>query len=359
MSIHPRKGKKRTSYQVRFRRPDGAQASRTFQTKKQAEQFEASIVLDLDGSRSVTMQQRKMTFAEVTEQWLRTKEHTFAATTKRRLEQILRVHLLPPLGAIPIRQIKTGHLRELVYVWQRKGLAPLTIRNHIANARPIFRFALEDGLVTKDPTTGLKLDSDARRQPMILNEAQCQTLLTCLDDHHRRLFYVLLATGLRINELINLTIGDIDFTNKVLHIRSSKTKWGIREIDLSANDLKVMREQIESSVQFGEDVSDHLFQSQKGKPLNYRNLTQRVLKNVIAETGLPEFTFHDLRRTHATMLVGAGIDPKAVQYRMGHSSIETTLKYYAQATREGRVAAAEVAVRYLSSSPSESKAFPK
>jgi integrase len=341
---------------VRFRRPDGAQASRTFQTKKLAEQFEATIVLDLDGSRTVTKQQRKTTFAEVTENWLRTKEHTFAATTKRRLEQILRLHLLPTLGNIPIRQITTGQMRELVSVWQRDGLAPLTIRNHIAIARPIFKFALEDGLLTKDPTTGLKLDSDSQRQPVILNEAQCQTLLTCLDDHHRRLFYVLLVTGLRINELINLKMNDVDFTNKVLRIRSSKTKRGIREIDLSANDLRVIREQIESNVQFRTDASNNLFQSQKGKPLHYRNLTQRVLKKVIAETGLPKFTFHDLRRTHATMLVGAGIDPKAVQYRMGHSSIETTLKYYAQATREGRDAAAEVAVRYLSSSPHENNA---
>jgi len=73
-----------------------------------------------------------------------------------------------------------------------------------------------------------------------------------------------------------------------------------------------------------------------GKTLNDRNVANRVLNKVIRETGLPHFTFHDLRRTHATMLVAAGIDPKVVQQRMGHESIETTLKYYAQPTKERR-----------------------
>ncbi|MFM8907005.1 MAG: tyrosine-type recombinase/integrase, partial [Actinomycetota bacterium] len=56
----------------------------------------------------------------------------------------------------------------------------------------------------------------------------------------------------------------------------------------------------------------------------YRNFAQRVLKKIIKTTGLPAFTFHDLRKTHVTMLVEAGYDPKVIQQRMGHANIETT-----------------------------------
>ena len=167
-----------------------------------------------------------------------------------------------------------------------------------------------------------------------------------MDDHYRRMFYTLLATGLRISELLGLKVGDVDFRNRTLKVRASKTAKGVREIDLSENDLKVLKEQI-ASLSDSNDSTGILFRSQKGKALNDRNVTNRVLNKVIRETGLPHFTFHDLRRTHATMLVAAGIDPKVVQLRMGHESIETTLKYYAQPTKERREAAAHVAVNYL------------
>ena len=80
------------------------------------------------------------------------------------------------------------------------------------------------------------------------------------------------------------------------------------------------------------------------EPLTY---ALRVLKNIIKTTGLPAFTFHDLRKTHATMLVEAGSDPKVIQQRMGHANIETTLKFYAQPTKDRLQAAADVATVYL------------
>jgi len=346
MSIHPRKGKNGNSYQVKWRREDGAQASRTFRTKKEAEHFHAQVVLNDDDVRGLTTQQRKTTFAEVAGIWTGTKDFSHAPKTKRRRDQILRLHVLPVLGQVPIRSIRTSHLRTLVASWQRKGLAPYTVRNHIANIRPIFKLAMNDGLITKDPCQGLQLDRPVGRQPVILDQEQCRMLLASVDDHYRRMFYTLLATGLRISELLGLRVGDVDFRASTLKVRASKTAKGVREIDLSENDLTVLKEQI-ASLSDSSDSTGILFRSQKGKALNDRNVANRVLNKVIRETGLPHFTFHDLRRTHATMLVAAGIDPKVVQLRMGHESIETTLKYYAQPTKERRHAAAQVGVRYL------------
>ncbi len=115
----------------------------------------------------------------------------------------------------------------------------------------------------------------------------------------------------------------------------------------SENDIAVLREQIESLDDEKDDPNAILFRSPEGKPLHYRNLAQRVLKKVISDTGLNPFTFHDFRKTHATMLVAAGIDPKVVQDRMGHVDIKTILKYYAQPTKEGKEAATQVAMQYL------------
>jgi len=346
MSIHPRMGKTGVSYQVKWRREDGTQGSRTFSTKRKATVFNAQVTLDDEDARGITTEQRKVTFARVAETWTGIKDFSHSTNTKRRRDQILRLHVLPELGKMPIRSIKTSHLRTLVASWQRKGLAPYTIRNHIANIRPIFKLAMNDGLIAKDPCQGLELDRPTGRNPVVLDTEQCQVLLGAVSDHYRRMFYTLLATGLRIGELFKLRVGDVDFRAKTLSVRESKTTKGVREIDLSENDLRVLKEQI-SSLNDSGGTESLLFQSPNGKALHYRNVAERVLKKVIKETGLPHFTFHDLRRTHATMLVAAGIDPKVVQQRMGHESIETTLKYYAQPTKEHRQRAAHVAVGYL------------
>jgi integrase len=92
-----------------------------------------------------------------------------------------------------------------------------------------------------------------------------------------------------------------------------------------------------------------LIRSPRGKSIHYRNLAERVLKKVISENDLPHFTVRDLRKTHAAMLIAAGIDPKVVQLHLGHASIETTLKYCAKPTRERRQTATNVTFRYITS----------
>jgi integrase len=354
MSIHPRKGKTGVSYQVKWRRENGTQGSQTFRTRREATVFDAQVILDDGDARGITTEQRKVTFAAVAELWTQLKDFSHSTSTKRRRDQILRLHVLPELGHIPIRLIKTSHLRTLVASWQRKGLAPYTIRNHIANIRPIFKLAMNDGLIAKNPCQGLELDRPSGRNPVVLDTEQCRVLLGAVSDHYRRMFYTLLATGLRIGELFKLRVGDVDFRARTLIVRESKTTKGVREIDLSENDLRVLKEQISSLKDSGGPES-LLFQSPNGKALHYRNVAERVLKKIIKDTGLPRFTFHDLRCTHATMLVAAGIDPKVVQQRMGHESIETTLKYYAQPTKERQIAAAHVAVSFLFDDPSSTR----
>ena len=346
MSIHKIPGKKGNSWKKRYRSA-GRQYSTNFPTKKDAELFEAELKLNHDDVRGLTREQRKITFAQLAESWTRLKDLEHAQNTKMRRDQILRDHLLPKLGHLPIRNIKTSHFRDLVTGWREQGLAPYSIRNHIACARPIFKMAIEDGIITKDPTSGLKIPITSRRAKIVLTQNDCRTLLRNVDADYRAAFYTLLVTGVRIGEFMGLKVGDVDFANKVLRIRKSKTRCGVRDIALSTNDLEVLRLEIEKWSHLGGGADAPLFRSQRGKALHYRNMRERVLLPVISRSALPRFTFHDLRRTHASMLVAGGMDPKVVQQRMGHASIETTLKYYAQATKERVVAASEVGVAFL------------
>jgi len=347
MSIHVLTGKRGTRYQVRYRRADGSQGGRTFRRRHDAERFQAEVVLDGSDLWGLSRKERKKTFGEVAQRWcqLQSKEHKPRTVIRR--NQILRKHLLPEIGHLPIRSIKNSHLQDLKINLENKNLAPLTIRNIFAIAKPIFGLAIQEELIATNPTKGIKLSNKPQRTGRALDPEECRTLLASLDDHHRRIFYILLATGLRIGELLDLTVGDLDLQKRSLTVATSKTSSGKREIYLGDHDIAVMREHLRTLGENRHDKAIWLFQSLQGKRLQYRNLVQRVLWPVIKEQKMTPFTLHDLRRTHATMLVAAGNDPKTVQERMGHVDIETTLTYYAKSTEEGKRRAAGAIVQFL------------
>ncbi len=83
-----------------------------------------------------------------------------------------------------------------------------------------------------------------------------------------------------------------------------------------------------------------IFTTSSGKPISPRNLV-RHFKSVIETTGLPEIRFHDLRHTHASLLLIAGVHPKVVQERLGHSQISLTLDTYSHVVPSLQVEAAD------------------
>ena len=89
--------------------------------------------------------------------------------------------------------------------------------------------------------------------------------------------------------------------------------------------------------------------------LHYANFNRRVFRPACLAAGLQGVTFHTLRRTHATMLVDAGVNPKVIQQRIGHRSIQTTLGVYASATEQGRRSGAGVMSQYMSAADAPSK----
>lgn len=346
MSIQRRRGKKGVSYQVRYRRSDGGQASRTFRTRREAEVFNSKIVIDDDGIRSLTRTQRKITFAEVAERWVKQCNHRPRTAIAR--DQILRVHLLPFLGLRPIRSITTSDLRDLVAMWREEGYSPGSIRNFVRIISPIMKLALADDLITKNPTSALRLEPTRPAKRVELSPKQCQLMLLHTGDHYRPLIYFLLVTGVRVGEALELRVGDVDFEKSQVVVTESKTAAGCRRIAVCEHDLGVIRRQIEAMYGSEPEPDGHLFLGVGGRPVNDGFLRRQIISRIIRDSGLPKFTPHDLRRAHATMLVDAGVNPLVVKERMGHASIETTLSYYARPTTRALESASEVAINYIS-----------
>jgi len=334
-------------YEVKWRRADGTQASRTFRTLREARDHKRST--DSDKARGILPDDRlgRVTFAVFAAEVNAAQQH--GESTVRRREGIMRKHLLPAFGHRPISKISRAEILTQVRRWELDGLAPRSIRNQLNVLRRIFHEAFLRDIVIRSPLDGVKPPKASTVKKNPLTPEQCNALLDSVDPKYRFAIEFVLATGVRWSEFANMRIRDFDALRNTVRVAKSKTDAGIREIPLHRSDTLMISRHIASTNRTGADADSPLFTSPDGKPLNHSNFAQRVFKPACERAGLVGVTFHTLRQTHATMLVEAGFDPKVIQDRMGHKSITTTLTFYAEATRKGRESAAGVKGRYLGS----------
>jgi integrase len=349
MSKHPgifvRKNKNGVRYQVKWRLADGKQVSKTFRTMSEARAFKHRLEVDKSRGLLPDLSRGNMPFAEYARDVFASLEH--APTTIRRRDGIMNKYILPQLGKMPINRITRECIQREVNSWRSNDLAPRSIINHLNILRPIFKQALIDDIIFKDPLKGLQTPKprDVIRNP--LSASECKALLAAINPAYQFAIHVGLATGLRWDEFATVQIKDFRPTENLLRVCRSKTDAGVRELKLDPEDTLIISQHIVATGRVGAEADSPLFTTPGGRALNYSNFRKKVFKPACERAGLPTITFHDLRRTHATMLVSQGLDPKVVQYRMGHKSIITTLKYYAVATEKMKLHAAGAKKRYL------------
>ena len=268
------------------------------------------------------------------------------------------------LGARSIDSIRLSDAKEWALRMKDKGYAYQTISNYKRSLNASFRIAIADDLVRKNPFD-FKLNEvieDDRTPRQALTEEQEERLLSFASrDRVYKKYYdaivILLKTGLRISELCGLTRQDIDFENGVIHvdhqllssketgyyIETPKTKSGVRDVPMS-EEVKQAFERVMANKAKAEPTeidgySGFLFLNGKGFPMTnayytstFANLRKKYNKS--HEDSLPKITPHILRHTFCTRLANRNMNPKSLQYIMGHANISITLNLYAHASIE-------------------------
>jgi len=354
MSIHKINIKTGTRYQVKYLQSDGKQSAKNFRTKREAQDFEASIRSAKNKGTWVDTKAAKIKFADYVEVWKATKTNQRPRTAYRR-DNILKKHLLPALGNMALRSIHRSEIQKLINKWTNDGLAPRTIKQHIRILHPILQMAVLDDIISKNPTIGVNTPQPGKVERHALNPAECVALIAAAPAEYQPLIKIALATGMRYQEIQDLKIKDLNLLRKTLTIRQSKTDAGLRTIKLSDYEVGVIAEHLSSNGRTGANESEPLFTSPEGHEIHYRNFIQRVFKKAAIKAELPNITFHDLRRTHATIRIASGASQKVLQERLGHKSISTTLALYAQGTEQGHIEASNATQRYINPDESNSK----
>ena len=306
---------------------------------------------------------KKMTLCELyakkTAQRINVKKNTLAG--RKYLMDALKQD---KLGSRSIDSIKPSDAKEWAVRMKEKGYGFKTISNYKRSLKASFYMAIEDDYVRKNPfdfqlSEVIDDDSESRQA---LSEEQEEKLLSFLQyDTVYQKYYddvlILLKTGLRISELCGLTVQDLDFENHTLnidhqllrnqegyYIETPKTKCGIRKVPMSEEAGKAFQRVLKRKKTGKGIVIDgyrnFLFLNQKGMPMTacyYTSTLRNIVKkyNKCHDEPLPKITPHILRHTFCTRLAQKNMNPKNLQYIMGHSSIMITLNLYAHASQTG------------------------
>lgn len=245
---------------------------------------------------------------------------------------------------------------------ERKSYSFKTISNHKRSLKAAFYSAIQDDCIRKNPfdfpiNTVIEDDTEPKI-PLSPNQEESLLAFVKSDKVYYKYYdelIILLGTGLRISEFCGLTEKDIDFENRTINvdhqlqysgkksyrIETPKTDNGIRKIPMSDRVLEALQRVMQNRKNSNFTVDGYtgfLFLTRNGTPKMYIGYDAMFRKlvgkyNKSHEESLPAVTTpHTLRHTFCTNMANAGMNPKALQYLMGHANITMTLNYYAHAT---------------------------
>ncbi|MCA1706855.1 MAG: site-specific integrase, partial [Actinobacteria bacterium] len=292
---------------------------------------------------------------------------------RRNLEK----HVLPVLGGKQLQQITAGHLntlyRSLLTGGGRKGraggLAPKTVRNiHIAISK-LLADALDHGLVSRNVAANARPPKPRKtgsKQIRFWTPEELSRFLTFVrQDRWYALWHLAAMTGMRRGELLGLRWTDVDLVTRRVSVRqalisvayeltvTTPKSHNARVIDIDPETVEVLRrhrelQQAEHDAA-GVDLqeNDLVFAKEHGATI-HPDIIRQMFDKRVARSGLRRIRFHDLRHTHATIGLRAGVPVKVMSERLGHSTPAFTLQQYAHVIPGMQAEAAEAIARIVS-----------
>ena len=356
MSIHKRTAGKQTKYDVKLRRPDGTQYQKTFNTKKQAEAYEAQQHVEHNSGTWLDDRYTNITFEQMATRWLDSNNAKRQTSFARDLG-ILNKHLIPAIGNQKIKTIKRSDISELVNTWVTAKLSPATIRRHMAVLSAIFNMAVADDILHKSPTLKIKTPRVDPSHGRALTPTESELLLSQIPHDHYAFVFTMLTTGMRWSEAVGLQVKHFSpmTTPPTLTIEQGlhetgngyvtekpKSAASHRVLVLQTKHVEVIARYLQDTNRSAVNAEAPLFVSPKGGRLVSSNFRNRIWQPAVKAAGLEGLQIKDMRKTAATNLLQSGADSKTVTAIMGHEDIRTTLNHYAKTTPESLLNAAQV-----------------
>ena len=293
---------------------------------------------------------RQQTVKQFLEGWLEnTCRPIVRPLTYLQYRSVIKVHLMPILGHVSLQKLTPEMVRGLYRRRLDEGYKPRTIGSMRGVLHRALEDAVKDGLVARNVASLAKAPRIERRDmQQVLTVEEAKKLLDVARDASLDvLLLVALTAGMRRGELLALQWSDVDFGNGTLFVHRTvarvtgrglvvgepKSKSGRRRIVLPLVAVDALKEhrvrQQEMKLAAGSDWQDgDIVFCRKNGTFFEPNTMGEKLDRLLVQAGFPHMRFHDLRHSAATILLAAGVHPKIVQERLGHSSVAITLDVY-------------------------------
>ena len=314
-------------------------------------------------------EQSRMRLSEWLDRWLEQMSLTLRPDTLKHYRSDMEYYVKPHLGSKLLTQLTAADLRKLYDTLkqtgrvksrpgQNSGLSSNTVHGIHTTLHHALRVAAEQGLIPINPADEVEPPKVIRQPMKILNEEQLDLFMDVIqkDAIWYDFFYTELTTGLRRGEICGLMWSDFDERNSILKVNrtlhrekggrlvagDTKTYTGTRKIVLPPSTAQLLRERKKKS------FSPWIFHDplRPEAPVN-PDSAYRQLKKFLAEAGLPNIRFHDLRHTFSTQALASGVDAKTLAGILGHTRASFTLDTYTHTTGDMQKRAADIVGGFL------------
>ena len=213
-----------------------------------------------------------------------------------------------------------------------RGLSARSVARHLVSLRNFFRFLLERGKVTSDPTRDVDAPEVGHSLPKYLTSGEVDALLerpdasTAAGLRDKAMLELLYATGMRVSELVSLCREDLDSNLGVVRCQGKGSKERLIPVGKSA--LRALEAYARQRGELVKDpVVSSLFVNQRGRPLSRVGFWKIIARYGRAAGITTRITPHLVRHSFATHLLERGADLRSIQLMLGHSDISTTQIY--------------------------------
>ena len=227
--------------------------------------------------------------------------------------------------------ITNTNLNAYVLMLERQSMSTATISRHIASIKAFFLFLFKQGVLTEDPSEALKPPKIEKKAPVILSIEEVNLLLEQPCGNHpkelrdKAMLELLYATGMRVSELINLKVSDINLSMNYLQCHDENKERVIPFTNETRRALEFYLQNARGAL--CKEEQDILFTNCQGAPMTRQGFW-KIIKYYSAKAGIKkDITPHTIRHSFAMHLVNNGADLKSVQEMLGHSDISTTQIY--------------------------------
>lgn len=319
-------------------------------------ELEKLVGKDIDSRLDITG--RNITVNELISRYLKTRTGV-RHNTLSNYNFVQNIMSKEEFGSRKIGEIKTSDAKLFLIKLQEDGRGSSTIKTVRGVLRPAFQMAVDDDILMKNPfgfqLLGIIINTEHTRQALTKEQMNKFLKFVRYDNVYYKyydVFYILFHTGLRISEFCGLTINDLDMNNRIINIdhqlqrtskmeyviESTKTNAGTRKLPMTEDVYQAFKRILENRPTNLPEimVAGHcgfLFRDSKGMPevaMHWEHRFNHSVKryNDIFREQLPNITPHICRHTYCSNMAKARMNPKTLQYLMGHSDIGVTMNTY-------------------------------